>query len=168
MTAAIEQIKKSLQSCEQPVCIVGVGNRLRADDAAGCLVLDRLDAKRLCAKLIDAGTAPENYIGPVRKLQPRSLIIIDAVDFGAAPGDVRLLRPCQLDATVFSTHSLSPRVFVDMVCGDHTCTAWMIGIQPEGAAVGGAVNDRVSLAVSELATAISKVFDGNRMASGLD
>jgi hydrogenase 3 maturation protease len=162
LSEVFEQIRESLESCGPPVCIIGVGNRLRADDAAGCLVIDKLAAAPLSAKLIDAGTAPENYIGPVRRLRPKSLLIIDAVDFGAAAGAVRLFGPGELDSTVFSTHSLSPRVFIDMVGAGRRCAAWLVGIQPGGTVLGGPVGEGISRAVNDLASLLSEVFSACR------
>ena len=71
--------------------IVCIGNRLKGDDAAGSILYDRL-AGRISANLIDAATVPENYIQTIIRKEPRSIIVVDAVDFGQPPGAVGLFE----------------------------------------------------------------------------
>ena len=71
------------------VLLLGIGNRLRSDDAAGPLLADRLSG-RVNAEVIDAGDVPENYIGPIRKLGPEVVLALDAVRSGRRPGQVQL------------------------------------------------------------------------------
>jgi hydrogenase 3 maturation protease len=70
--------------------IVGIGNILKADDGAGPLVCEQLGRAKVCADLIDAGTVPENYIQPIIKKAPQNLLVIDAIDFGASPGTIKI------------------------------------------------------------------------------
>ena len=67
------------------VLILGIGNPLKADDAAGPLVCEKISG-RVKADVIDAGTVPENYIGSIIKKAPENILIIDAIDFDAKPG----------------------------------------------------------------------------------
>src|SRR5574342_1091615 len=48
------------------VLILGVGNRLRGDDAVGPLLVEHLQGK-VDIPLIDAGEVPENYLGPIEE-----------------------------------------------------------------------------------------------------
>jgi len=66
------------------VIIVCVGNILKGDDAVGPLVCEQLHRLKISAHLIDAGTVPENYIQPIIKKAPQNLLLVDAIDFGAA------------------------------------------------------------------------------------
>ena len=85
--------------------LVGIGNDLRGDDAFGPLLARRLIARGLPA--IDAGMAPENVTGPIRRAAPELLILADATDLGAPVGTIRLLRAEDLAEGGTSTHDPS-------------------------------------------------------------
>ena len=57
--------------------IVGIGHPLRGDDALGPSLVKRLDG-HLDALCIDAGSAPENYLGKIIKASPDVILFIDA------------------------------------------------------------------------------------------
>jgi len=137
--------------------IVGIGNVLKGDDGAGPLVCEQL-AGKIRAELIDAGTVPENYIQPIITKAPQNLLIIDAIDFAAPPGTIRIFRPEQLNSHVFSTHTLSPRLFVDMVCQNIKVDVYFIGIQPAQIQLGQFISPQVSHAVQRLSQTLADVF----------
>jgi hydrogenase 3 maturation protease len=137
--------------------IVTIGNTLKADDAAGPLVYQQLNGKT-SAEMIDAGTVPENYIQPIIKKAPQSLLIIDAVDFGASPGTIKLFKPEQLNSSAFSTHTLSPRIFVDMICRDINVDVYFIGIQPARTNLGQPVSQPVTNAVRQISDILAEIF----------
>jgi hypothetical protein len=104
------------------VAIVGIGNELNGDDGAGVWVLRNLkdvigrvaDSPVL---IIDAGTAPENVTGALRKFAPELILLIDAAQLNEPPGTARLPdgRPVSLrdryvdmlsDETLLSLNSL--------------------------------------------------------------
>ena len=138
--------------------IVGIGNTLKGDDAAGPLLCQQLQRIGIGAELIDAGTVPENYIQPIIKKAPQNLLIIDAMDFGAAPGTIRVFKPEQLSSVVYSTHTLSPRIFVDMVCRSIKVDVYFIGIQPAQVKLLSPVSEQVSRAIDRLARLIAEAF----------
>ena len=138
--------------------IVGIGNILKGDDGAGPLVCEQLKRENICAEVIDAGTVPENYIQPIIKKAPQNLLVIDAIDFGGAPGTIRIFEPDQLSSHVISTHSLSPRLFVDMVCQDISIDVYFVGIQPVHLQLGQPISQQVSFAIKELSQALAEIF----------
>lgn len=137
--------------------IVGVGNVLRGDDGAGPHLCQQLNGK-VCAELIDAGTAPENYIQPIIKKTPQNLLFIDAMDFGAPPGTIRLFSPEQLSTFAYSTHILSPRILAEMVCRDVKADVYFIGVQPAQVKFGQPMSKQVSRALRELSRLLAKIF----------
>ena len=75
---------EQLNKLHDPATIIlGIGNMLKGDDWAGPLVCEQLATAKISAELIDAGTVPENYIQRIIKKAPRTLLVIDAIDFGA-------------------------------------------------------------------------------------
>jgi hydrogenase 3 maturation protease len=138
--------------------IVGIGNTLKGDDGAGPLVCERLREVDISAEVIDTATVPENYIQPIVEKAPRNLIIIDAVDFGASPGATSLFKPEQLNSFAFSTHTLSPRLFVDMIRSQIEVQVYFVGIQPENIRLGQPLSLPVSRAVECVSEVLAEVF----------
>jgi len=137
--------------------IVGIGNTLKGDDGAGPLVCQRLSGK-VCAEIIDAGTVPENYIQPIVEKAPQNLLIIDAMDFGASAGTINIFKPEQLSSVVTSTHTLSPRLFTQVVCQNIEVNVYFVGIQPAQIGLGQSVSEPVSRAIQQLAQTLAKTF----------
>lgn len=146
-----------LGACPDDTLIVGIGNTLRGDDGAGPAVC-RLLAEDIAAKVIDAGTAPENYIQKIRDRSPQCMLIIDAIDFGAEAGTVAVFHPHELDPVISSTHALSPRLFVDVVCRGTRTTAHLIGVQPAQMELGHAMSPEAAKAVCRVAGALTARF----------
>lgn len=152
------QLSKFLEPlCGSNVLILGVGNGLKGDDAAGPLVCERLSGK-LSAKVIDAGTAPENHIRPILKVAPDTLLIVDAVDFGGQPGQIRLLGPEQIRKSGLSTHALSLHLFIDMLRRDRGIDVHLIGIQAGHTRLGDPVSPAVEQAIETLVDTFRERF----------
>ncbi len=155
---ADQQLRQQLKKlrCTKTL-IVGIGNTLKGDDGAGCLICEQLTGK-ICAEVINAGTVPENYIQPIIKKAPQNLLIIDAIDFGASPGTIRVFKPEQLNSHVISTHTLSPRLFADMVCQSIEVDVYFVGIQPAQIKLGQSISPQVSNAIQRLLRTLIEIF----------
>lgn len=156
LSRALERLRKP----DRPPCVavVGVGHELRGDDAAGVAVARALrelvaPGSRLLA--IDAGPAPENYTGTLRRFGPDLVLLIDAAQMGDAPGAVRWLTWQAIGGISASTHTLPLHVLAGFLAADIGCEVALIGIQPGGTALGTslspAVRRAVDLVVRELA-----------------
>lgn len=141
--------------------VLGIGNRLGGDDAAGALVVDMLNRRRYGARtlhckeltIIDAGTAPESYSSVIRQRRPDLLILVDAADMGLSPGALRTIPPEKIGTLSFSTHHMPLSVFVSYVkefCGQ----VLLVGVQPERTETGRRISKVVHKSVKELADAI--------------
>jgi hydrogenase 3 maturation protease len=138
--------------------IVGIGNTLKGDDGVGPLICQQLRLSKVCAEIIDTGTVPENYIQRIIKKTPQNLLIIDAIDFGASPGTISIFKPEQLNASVFSTHTLSPRLFIDMIRREIVVDVYIVGIQPTQTQLGQPLSTQVSKSIQLLIDSLSKIF----------
>jgi coenzyme F420 hydrogenase subunit delta len=100
--------------CRKSTLILGCGNILFGDDGFGSAVVDYLEAHwavpdDVC--LLDVGTGVRNLLftlclSPVR---PARVLIIDALDLGAAPGELFVIDPADIPAIKlddFSVHQL--------------------------------------------------------------
>jgi len=137
--------------------VVGIGNVLKGDDGAGPLVCQQLNGK-ICAEIIDAGTVPENYIQPIIEKAPANLLVIDAMDFGASAGSINIFKPEQLSSVVTSTHTLSPRLFAQVVCQNIDVNVYFVGIQPAQTQLGESISPQVSEAIQRLSYVITSIF----------
>ena len=137
--------------------VLGIGNRLGGDDAAGTLVVDMLNQGRHRTKAllvteivaVDAGTVPESYTSVIRQHRPDSLILVDAADMGLPPGSLRTIAPEKISMLSFSTHSMPLSVFVSYVerfCGQIV----LIGVQPQRTETGLGISKVVRKSVQRL------------------
>ncbi len=138
--------------------ILGIGNIIKGDDGAGPAVCEKLKTAKISADVIDAGTVPENYIGPIIKRAPENLLIVDATDFGASAGTIKIFEPGQLNSYAFTTHTLSPHLFVDMIKAEIDVQVYLIGIQPKHVELAQPLSEAVSRAVDTLYRCLEKVF----------
>ncbi len=137
--------------------IVGIGNTIKADDGAGPLVCQNLTDKT-SAELLDTATVPENYIQPIIKKAPQTLLIIDAIDFSASPGSIKIFKPQQLNSIVISTHTLSPHLFVKMIRRNLDVDVYFIGLQPAQTQLGQPVSPPVAEAIQKLTDVLAELF----------
>ncbi len=143
--------------CGSRTVILGVGNVLRGDDGVGPLVCEALVGK-VAARVIDAGTVPENYIRPLVEARPQFLLVVDAVDFGGTPGAIGVFTLDQINDFAFSTHALSLRLFVEVVRTDIEVDVLLLGVQPLCTLLGQPVSDPVQESIQELIGMLSDVF----------
>lgn len=147
------------------VAILGIGNELNGDDAAGVRVVREL-AARLPATpgvlLIDGGIAPENFTGPLRRFRPDLVIEIDAALLDEPPGTTRAIDWREADGLSASTHTLPPSVLASYLVSETGCEVRLIGIQPARSAgdtldaAGATLSAEVERAVHLLADALCR------------
>ncbi len=161
MTTLADRIASRLGG--RRLAVVGVGNRLRGDDAAGSLVVERLgraggggriDARRR----IDAEEAPENYLGPLLAGAPEIVLFVDAAELGAPPGTLRLLRPDELASRANSTHAPSLQLTAEILAA-HGVASLLLGIQPACTTPGATLTAPVAAAVDEAVAALTPFLD---------
>ena len=138
--------------------IIGIGNTLKGDDAAGPTVCNGLRRVGVPAEIIDAGTVPENYIQKVVDKRPRKVIIIDATDFAAPPGTIRLFEPDQLATRSFSTHMANPGLFIDLITRQTSATVYFVGIQPAQTKLNTPLSDEIAAACTTTVRLITAAF----------
>ena len=137
-------------------CLVGIGNRLRGDDGAGPALCDRL-VGRFGGEAIDAGVAPENHLERVATSPAELVLVVDAADFGGAPGEVRILSPDEMVSGGVSTHACSPGLLVDYLCArrDEPLTVVFVAVQPLDA-TGASLSPSVARGLDRLAESLCK------------
>ena len=131
-----EPWEKELTAFLRPrTALVGIGNRLRGDDAFGPLVVDKL-AGRSPWPVWDAGEAPEGDIGRIASLKPERVLLLDAVRWGASPGAIGFFALQTIPWQGVSTHAISLRLFAELLSYRTGCTVALLGPEPRYTGMG--------------------------------
>lgn len=152
------------------VAIVGIGHELRGDDAAGVNVARALQSTvgairpgtarqgELPLLVIDAGAAPENTTGQLRRFDPDLVLLIDAAQLDETPGAIRWLDWQETSGLSASTHTLPPHVLAEYLVNELGCEVALIGIQPQGNEFDAPLSPPVQLAVEEIVQTLKAGF----------
>ena len=136
----LEHLKSHLNG---KVVILGIGNTLASDDAAGSILASRIKDK-LPYTVYDAGANPENYLGKIIKDKPDNIVIIDAVDFGAKPGDYTVLEGKDIETVnLFATHNASISLTINYLQNNLKVDIIILAIQPKTVAFGDKISQEV-------------------------
>lgn len=157
------QLLLTKKTAELKIAIVGIGNTLRSDDAAGILAAHALMDSRVIRDMetvlvMDAGHAPENGTIQLRRFQPKVVLLIDAADMGERPGTIRLIDMDEIEGMSASTHSLPLSMLANYLVLELGCTVHLLGIQPRSNEVGESISDEVLAAVEEIVSTVSGIF----------
>jgi hydrogenase 3 maturation protease len=140
-----------------------VGNLQRSDDAAGCLVARGLlntQAGSLPERVlvIEAGPAPENVTGELRRFAPQFVLLADAADMQEAPGAIHWIEMKEISGMSASTHSLPLSMLAEYLRLELGCEVALLGIQPRSNEVGEEVSEAVRRAVAEVVGELRSVM----------
>jgi hydrogenase 3 maturation protease len=164
----VETIKQTIKNWlpdAKRIALLGIGSELRADDAAGVLVAERLEnsCRKLAGgpilKVFSGATAPENLTGEIKKFKPTHLIIVDAADTGKKAGEIVLIKPERLRGVSFCTHQLPLKIMVDYLSESIDCRILVIGVQPKSLDFGGLPSQEIQKSVKIISDAIKEVIN---------
>lgn len=146
--------------------IVGVGNELNGDDAAGILVLRALKQRlvdRADLLFIDAGTAPENFTALLRSFAPDKVLFIDAAQMNLPLGQFAWLEVEQIDGVSASTHALPLTVLSGYLQADLGCRVQVVAVQVERMGFGLQVSETVARGVERLVEELVEMFGEEKL-----
>lgn len=154
---------------EARIAIVGIGNSLRCDDAAGSLAARALMENRLIRDLdtvlvMDAGHAPENVTRHLRRFEPDVVLLIDAAEMGEQPGTIRMIDIDEIEGMSASTHTLPLSILANYLVLELNCHLALIGIQPASTEVGEDVHPKVLGAIREIVEHILSILPASQPA----
>ncbi|MBU0881398.1 MAG: hydrogenase maturation protease [Candidatus Omnitrophica bacterium] len=141
------------------VTIAGIGNIIRGDDGLGPKLIELLKARGVNAGLFDCGTAPENYILPMLKSLCDTLILVDAANMALEPGTAMVLDTDDIANVSFSTHSPSPKLFIDLLkMGKEDLNVFVLSVQPKSTTLGSPMSEEVLKALTRLSETLSQIL----------
>ncbi len=147
--------------------VIGVGNPLMSDDGVGQRLLEALSG---CqpeldgVEYVDAGTL--GFLLLPRIERAAALLVLDAAQFDAAPGEVRVLDGPALDrflaAPRCSVHELGLRDLLDAARLTDSLPSQraLVGVQAEVVRIGEALSPAVAAAVPAAVAAARTVLEG--------
>jgi hydrogenase 3 maturation protease len=166
-----QKLRDAIQR-SRSAAFVGIGHELRGDDAAGLLVVRRLQeagipaaksgAQRKAPFFLEAGPLPETVSGPLRRYQPDLVLFIDAADMDCAPGVVDWIDPQKAVGFSAGTHAFPLCDFSQYLAREIGCEVFFLGIQPKNLEFDSPVSTEVQQAIEELAGEIRQLLDPMR------
>jgi len=116
------------------VLVLGVGNRMRGDDAIGSVVAERL-VREGTVPALDCGEMPDNYVGRIWELSPEEIVFVDACSFAGEPGEIRVFDESALERIAnapLSTHQVPLPTIIGLIRmkPDIARRVRLVGIQP--------------------------------------
>ena len=104
-----------------------IGNRDGGDDGVGPYIADKLKDE---FTILDCGVVPENYTSVVKQHNPENLLIIDAVEMGLSPGEIRIVLKEKIGVMHISTHGIPISVLINYL-SQYLKKIVFIGVQPK-------------------------------------
>lgn len=141
--------------------VLGIGNVLRADDGAGSRV-----ATALCSDFpdvtFDGGQAPENFLGPLRRAKPDTIIIVDAADFGGVAGEVRIVRADELQGMMVATHGAPIGMIMRALSEETGAATVLVAIQASVVSLGEPMSEEVAGAAERVTEMLRGLLEERR------
>jgi len=139
------------------VVVLGIGNTLRGDDGFGPEVASRL-SRLISGRAFDAGTVPEDFLGPVVNAGPALVIIVDAASFDGSPGELRLLRVDQLCGNCLGTHAPSLSLIEQFLMSECGAKTVVLAAQPKTMAFHEAQCPQIEAAIEDACCILESVL----------
>ncbi len=142
---------------EKNVLLVGVGNRSRGDDGVGSYLIKRLQ-KKVSIPLLDAGDVPENCISKIESSGANMVLIVDAADFNADPGEIALIDFADMRKIGVSTRSANLDLLFRVIPKSRRPETLLVAIQPGSMSTGKGLSEAVRNSLDGLESVFVSMF----------
>lgn len=154
----IPELKNKLKG---KILIIGLGNVMRGDDGAGPELIRRLNNSNLVAInpqlfLMDVGEVLENYLEKIVKYKPNTILLVDAVDFEAPPGSVKIIDIETIKNESFSAHNISLKLTLKYLKERTNADIFILGIQPKSLEMNSKLSEPVKQAIKQIEEYLTK------------
>lgn len=157
-------MKKFLKDYKK-VVILGIGNEIKGDDAAGPLIARKISAllnKNKNVAVLDGGTVPENYTGSIRKENPTHIILVDAVEMKKKPGYIRVVEKDEIANYNISTHAMPVSYLIKYMETTIDAKIILVGIQPKSMGFNEKVSKEVEGSINEVVKSIIQIMNSSK------
>ncbi len=139
------------------VLILGVGNRTRGDRGVGSALIGRLHG-RVCVPLIDARDLPESHLRPIEASRADLVLVVDAAELGASPGQIALFELDQLRSAGISTHTANLGALFRFIPAEVRPEVLLVAIQPGTQGTGPDLSGAVRQSLEGLVGLFAELF----------
>jgi len=146
---------------EKPIAIIGLGNTLRRDDGIGVYVASRLKNLLRGVRGIEVIVAEDrvDYAAKeLEKVNPRLIIVIDAMEFHGIPGEIRVVKLEDVEEPYAYTHRI-PMKTIFTLMGIEAPT-YVVGIQVASRDFGEGLSREVKVAGDGVIEFLMKILRG--------
>jgi hydrogenase maturation protease len=147
------------------VVLVGIGNPVLGDDAAGGLVARGVRGTP-GIDVVESDDVPERDVLRIVSERPDVVVLVDAVDLHAPPGSVAVLEPDHLTGYLPTTHRVPLSLIATLIRRTTAADVFVLGIQPgkmtPGVGVSPEVNHSVDVLVQMLRRGPRSPSSGHR------
>lgn len=143
------------------VAVVGVGNTLRGDDGVGVFLVRELKQyldTSSALLIIEAGQAPENFVGQLRHYRPDFVLFVDAAQMEGRPGSVGVWSYEQCGGNPVSTHALPLSMVCAYLHAQVDCEIVILGVQPEVLGYFDGLSPQLETALEEIVPCLAIVL----------
>jgi len=141
------------------VALVGVGHPMRGDDFVGSFIVKTLKNKIPTDEVVlfDSEDGIEWVISKIKKSDPKHLVLLDACQMNAGPGEIALIPLAETSYPFFTTHGIPLKLLTNTLLPSVETS--ILAIQPNRMGL----NEGLSQAVLGAANSISNfVLDALR------
>lgn len=139
--------------------IMGIGNDIRGDDGIGPYIVENIKhLESSNVSILNVTTAPENFTGKIRKIDPTHIIIVDAVIMNEGPGKIKIVKKEEVAGVSISTHSMSLSYLVNYLELEKPYNILFIGIEPESMELGQGLSPLVKSSSDEIINIFSEIL----------
>lgn len=137
--------------------IIGIGNPLKKDDNIGNLIVAKLseEVEDKNFVFIKAYLTPENYLLQFKKLKPKTIFFVDAVEFKGRVGEVKIFNLNEIVLNEVTTHNIPISVYKNCFPGTEIK---LIGIKVKETDFGEELSKEVKDKVSSILERVKKII----------
>ena len=141
------------------VCLVGIGNPDRGDDGFGAWLAEAVRTLGY-PDVIVAERTPERYMTQLSRGDFQTVLFLDAVEMGAAPGGVVLLEGREIVARYpqVSTHKLSLGALARLIETEGSTRVFLLGVQPQSVDNASGLSEPVQTTLEVLRDLLAEVL----------
>jgi hydrogenase 3 maturation protease len=135
--------------------VISVGNPLKSDDNIGNLILDELKDCMTNIEFVKGSVNPENYIEPLKKLNPDFIFLLDVAKFNGEFGDVNVFDLDDVLNMNISTHNFPITIFRNFFPSSKII---FIGIKPKSLDFGEDLSPIIKKRFDEIVTEVKTII----------
>lgn len=148
-----DSFKPLLDAIDKKILFVGVGNRLKSDDAIGIIICEKINFTT-CVDTLIVEAAIEKFVGKINSLAPDLLVLVDCTDFDREPGYFKMIHISEIPDNTFHTHTVSLRRISEFF----EMETFLLGIQPQNVKFGEEISPSVWQAAQKIINYLNSNF----------